>query len=178
MSAQVQADNKGQGGGGPQIEINGAFQAFKIEPKDDAEVKQQEQGMPKDCAYAMAAMLHNSHVEVAKRCNQCLSETMEILAAGPDGQSKLNIGQAIICWDCGNVGIPNNHDELLKAVTGSDAAKDTFAPDSMISKMPPFAKCDNCGKDRTTNWVIPRQPDGSVLPWIQRARITAPEPSK
>ena len=61
----------------------GAFQAFKIEPKNEEEVEHQKQGMPKDCAYAMAAMLHNNHVEVAKRCSLCLNETLEILAAGP-----------------------------------------------------------------------------------------------
>ena len=155
-----------------QMEINGAFQAFKIEPKNENEVEHQKQGMPKDCAYAMAAMLHNNHVEVAKRCSQCLSETLEILAAGPDGQSKLNIGQAILCWDCGKVGIPKNYDEILKAKTGDNGDRDSSAPPSaMFSKMPPFAKCDNCGKDQTTNWVVPMQPDGSVLPWIQRDRV-------
>ena len=113
-----------------QMEINGAFQAFKIEPKNEDEVEHQKQGMPKDCAYAMAAMLHNNHVEVAKRCSQCLSETLEILAAGPDGQSKLNIGQAILCWDCGKVGIPKNYDEILKAKTGDNGDRDSSAPPS------------------------------------------------
>ena len=84
------------------MEIPSAFRAFCIEPKDEEE--ESDQAMPRDCAHAMFVFAKSgiNAGENAKRCMQCINQTLDMLASGPDGQAKLNIGQACICWGCGH----------------------------------------------------------------------------
>ena len=86
------------------MEIPSAFRAFCIEPKDEEE--ESDQAMPRDCAHAMFVFAKSgiNAGENAKRCMQCINQTLDMLASGPDGQAKLNIGQACICWGCGACG--------------------------------------------------------------------------
>ena len=157
-------------GAEPQMEtIPKTFTAFTIAPKDEEEKK--DERMPRECAHAMFVFVKsgiNNH-DNARRCKQCISETLEMLQQGPDGATKLNIGQAVICWGCGHVGIPTNYDDILRTV-----GKSEDQPVQMFESMPPLAICEHCSGENMTNWVIPKQPDGSILPWIQRDRNLAP----
>ena len=158
------------------MEIPSAFRAFCIEPKDEEE--ERDQAMPRECAHAMFVFMKSgiNAGENAKRCMQCINQALEMLVAGPDGQAKLNIGQACICWGCGHVGIPKNYDDLLK-IAATTKTNTNGIPDTLFKRMPPMAICNNCGGPDMTNWVIPKQPDGSIIPWIQRV-MAPPEPAK
>ena len=170
----------GSAQGEAEMQVPSAFRAFTIEPKDEEE--QSDQAMPRDCAHAMFVFVKSgiNGGDNAKRCMQCITQALEMLAAGPDGQAKLNIGQACICWGCGHVGIPKNYDEMLKAAAVANT-NTNGVPDTIFKRMPSggMAICDNCSGPDMTNWIVPKQPDGSIIPWIQRIVIVAPpEPAK
>ena len=69
------------------------------------------------------------------------------------------------------MGIPKNYDDMLKSAAAAKT-NTNGVPDTLFKRMPPMAICDNCGGPDMTNWIIPKQPDGSVIPWIQR--VVAP----
>jgi hypothetical protein len=137
------------------IEIPGSYTAFHILPKDEAESG--DERMPKTVAHAMMVFLSTNinNGENGRTCNQCMSSCLKIFAAGPNGNQKISVGQAILCWNCGHVGIPANTDD--------------FPPTKTDGLMPPFAKCSACGETEQTNFVEIRQPDGTVIPFIEMA---------
>ena len=83
----------------------------------------------------------------AKRIKQCTDAFLELVRKGPDGTSSQSMGRAAVCWQCGYVGLPKNAD----AGGRSDAV----------------AQCGGCGCDDQTNYVKCKQPDGSVVPWME-----------
>ena len=78
---------------------------------------------------------------------------MALVAKGPDGTSSQSMGRAAVCWQCGYVGLPKNADLGGK---GSAVA----------------AKCGVCESDEQTNYVQCKQPDGSIVPWMENKVIS------
>lgn len=124
------------------LEIDRKYAAFKVEPKKD------EVGDPNfpphlHAAFELFCMTRN--FALAKRLKQCTDAFLEILSKGPDGTSSQSMGRAAVCWGCGYVGLPKN----------ADAGKNSVA------------ECSGCTSDEQTNYVQVKQPDGSVVPWME-----------
>ena len=73
----------------------------------------------------------------------CIERVLKTYAAGPDGKSKISIGEAIICFDCGFVGLPVDSE----------------------TKLTP--RCRSCSSKEQINFISFIQPDGSIIPWIE-----------
>ena len=98
------------GGGGvveEKYEIPEELANFKIFPKDEEE--ELDGNMPRDMVSAFSIFVRTNQINSAMRCKQCMVNMLDILKKGPDGSSKINIGQAVICWGCGFVGLPKNN---------------------------------------------------------------------
>lgn len=68
-----------------------------------------------------------------------------ILSLGPDGTKSQSLGTAAVCWGCGYVGLPKNPDAGENAI----------------------AQCSGCGSNEQTNYVKVKQPQGTVIPWME-----------
>ncbi len=134
------------------------FSAIQILPKDSDEEK--DGNMPKNAAQAMMVFLQTNinNGENASKCGTCLSNLLKIFEKGPDGNKKVSIGLGCLCWNCGHCGLPANTSE--------------FPADKVDGKMPPFAKCKGCGRNDETNFLQIKQPDGSILPFIEQQMMT------
>lgn len=154
-------EKSGEDTDGGKTQIPAAFTAFKIMPKDKEE--EADKNMPATCAHAMMVFLQTqiNGGSNALKCYDCISEVLKIFTAGPDGNKKVSIGQGILCWNCGQVGLPSN--------------ASAFPADKVDGKMPPMAQCSGCGRDDETNFVQICQPDGTIVPWIQQV-VIAEEP--
>ena len=139
------------------IEIPAAFTAFKILPKDA--VEESDGNMPKDAARAMMVFLSTgiNNGTNAQKCSNAISTALKIFQAGPDGNKKVSVGHAILCWNCGNCGLPKNTTDFPASKTDG--------------KMPPMAICSDCGGCDETNFLRIIQPDGSVVPWIEQCIV-------
>ena len=138
-----------------QVEIPAAFTAFHILPKDEGEFA--DGRMPKDLAHAMMVFLSTNinDGENGRKCYQCVNSCLKLFAQGPSGNQKVSVGQAILCWNCGTAGLPKNVED--------------FPPTKVDGKMPPYAICVGCSESEETNFIEIRQPDGTVVPFIESA---------
>lgn len=143
-----------------QIEIPAAFSAFHILPKD--EVERADTNMPASVAQAMMVFLSTNinNGENAQKCGHCVSAALKLFASGPNGNQKVSIGRACLCWNCGTCALPANLDD--------------FPADKTDGNMPPFARCAGCGESEETNFIEIKQPDGTVVPFIQFEMQTGP----
>jgi len=143
------------------IEIPAAFTAFQILPKDEAEAA--DANMPSTVAQAMMVFLNTNinNGENAEKCRHCVGAALKLFAAGPNGNQKVSIGQACLCWNCGTCALPANAEDFPASKTDG--------------LMPPLAKCAGCGESEETNFIVIKQPDGTVVPFIQTV-IAAEEP--
>ena len=82
-------------------------------------------------------------------------QVVDMLKRGPDGNLKVDIGQAILCWNCGMVAIPENLEEIGGYIAETREC------------MPPFAKCKNCHESDETNY-IKIMSGQNVVPFIER----------
>jgi hypothetical protein len=127
------------------IEIPSAYQSIKIVRKPE---EKDEENMPNNMFEAMI-VFHRANMESnIARCRDAIGKYLDVLAKGPDGKTKFNIGHGSVCWECGFVGIPSNVAEVI------DEELDKFLP-----------ICKACGENKS-NIVICVKPDGSTLPWI------------
>jgi hypothetical protein len=120
--------------------------------------------MPPSAAQAMMVFMNTNinNGENASKCAYCLNRTLKLFADGPNGNQKVSVGQGIICWNCGTCALPANMSE--------------FPASKNDGLMPPFAKCAGCGECEETNFLEIRQPDGTVVPFIEMV-LTTEEPS-
>ena len=135
------------------INIPQAFSVFRIEPKSS---ESHESNMPRSILEAVTLFHATGKSEAATKCTNCVNTALEVLAAGPDGKSEISIGYACICWDCGYVGLPENISNRDEIGEGADEH-----PDSLF-------ECRHCKTTDQTNLVRGVQPDGSVIPWIEK----------
>jgi hypothetical protein len=126
---------------GGSVNIPQSFSLFKIIPKptevDDANI-------PRSIFAAIALFHSTGNSTAAGRCHDCLTSTLNLLAAGPDGKTEIKIGSPCLCWECGFLGIPD-----IQIEEG-------------------VSECRNCKSSLQTNTVEGLQPDGSQIPWIEK----------
>lgn len=135
------------------MEIPGLFSCFKV-IKNQTDAPADFERMPKDLADAMSLFVMTGQTGCAEKCKACVESTLKILGEGPDGKRNVNVGTAAICWRCGFVGVPKNAN-----VIGSQT-------DDISSVNVPCV-CSSCGEHEDTNPVCGKQPDGSIIPWIE-----------
>jgi hypothetical protein len=123
------------------VSVPQTFALFKIIPKA-SEVN--DANMPRTAFDAVSLFYATGNSIAGERCNDCLTSTLNILAAGPDGKTEIKIGNPCICWECGFVGIPVKQIE-----------EEIF-------------ECSHCKSSAQTNLVQGVQPDGSSIPWIEK----------
>ena len=128
------------------------FKVLKNKNEEPADVEK----MPKDIGEAMVLFHMTGQEASATRCRECIDAVLKILGEGPDGKRNVNIGTAAICWRCGFVGIPKNVAEIGRQVADGD-----------VSTTEVHSVCGQCGEVEDTNTVCGKQPDGSVIPWIE-----------
>jgi hypothetical protein len=134
-------------------ELNPAYAAFVIKDRDSSEAG--DENRPKNIAQAIQLFHHGNMEDHAKKSKQCVDRLLKLLQDGPDGASKFTLGEAIICWACGHVGIPKNFDEYQTSVAAGS--------DKQI-----YGQCSGCNSAEQTNFVNGVQPDGSRIPWIEK----------
>ena len=138
--------------GATSIEISREFAALKVLPHageaDDA-------NFPPHLHAAVELFCHVGKPERARACAESVNAYLALLRAGPDGVATNGMGQAVVCWSCGHVGLPRNAADVVGEGVG------------------PRPECAGCGDGEQTNAVRATQPDGTVVPWIERK--SAPE---
>jgi len=153
--AEAAAPPLGSAGSLVTITVSPALSNFKIIPKDAEE--EADTNMPKDMKAALL-VLYNVDASKGERCKTVLDAYLQLLAAGPSGNNRISVGQAILCWNCGHVAIPANIDEMGEA-----------PPEAIRKAMPPYAQCASCNEREQSNWLCFTQPDGeTIVPWIQK----------
>ena len=132
---------------------------FRVVPKED---EKDDENFPRNLGEAVMLFLRTQNKGCADEVVKCIQQLLEILSKGPDGQSKVNAAsKACICWDCGKVALPNNTAEVetsTVAATGGSGSESYSV----------FPVCPKCKTDDRTNLVIGAQPDGTLLPFIEK----------
>lgn len=127
---------------------------FRVVPKQD---EKDDENFPRNLGEAVMLFLRTQNKECADEVVKCIQILLEVLAKGPDGQSKVNVAsKACVCWDCGKVALPENMSEIENA-TASNSESYAVLP-----------TCMRCKTNDRTNLVIGAQPDGTLLPFIER----------
>ncbi|CAM9486653.1 unnamed protein product [Ectocarpus fasciculatus] len=139
------------------MEIPAVFRSFKV-VRNQSDSPADCERMPKDVADAISLFLMTAQQGCAEKTRSCIETTLKILGEGPDGKRNVNVGTAAICWRCGYVGIPKNA-ELI----GSQTAD--------ISTVSALCVCTQCDEAEDTNPICGKQPDGSVIPWIEFSHV-------
>mmetsp|Transcript_432 Transcript_432/g.830 ORF Transcript_432/g.830 Transcript_432/m.830 type:complete len:214 (-) Transcript_432:106-747(-) len=131
------------------LEISPLFANLKVLPKPD---ERGDRNFPPHLHAACELFGMLGRVDCIKRCKKIVDEYIGRISEGPDPLQPVSIGDACVCWECGTVAIPSN---------ASDCTPNN--KDSV------FGVCAQCGCRDQTNWIICKQTDGKVLPWIQLA---------
>lgn len=142
------------------MEIPSVFRSFvvvKNRSDDPADPR-----MPRDMADAVSLFVMTGQMGCAEKSRFCVESTLAILGQGPDGKRNVNVGTAAVCWRCGFVGIPKNAD-VIGSQTGD------------TSTVAALCVCSGCGEHEDTNPICGKQPDGSIIPWIEFSHV---EPSE
>ncbi len=151
-----EASSESSGNLGLEIKIPAALLQFKVLPKDDEE--RNDENIPKNLAEAMMVFYRTNanNGENATRMQACLDAVLDMYKTGPSGNNRVDIGQAIVCWACGFVGLPEN----LDAIGGSIA--------EIRENMPPFAACRNCHMSDETNFIRVEHPQDKTqaMPFV------------
>jgi hypothetical protein len=154
------------------MEIPAAYRAFRV-VKNQSDPVADYSKMPADLAEATLLFYRTGQFPCAEKCrvsidryyyyfdiglNSCCNDyvdrVLEILRDGPTANRKIDLGTACVCWRCGFVGIPKNRDEI-----GTQTEE--------LSSTNTLATCRECGELEDTNLVICKQPDGTIIPWME-----------
>ncbi len=133
-----------------------AYRCFKV-VKNQSDPPADYARMPKDLCDAVALFTMTGQSACAEKCRSCVDSILEILQRGPEGNKNVNIGSACVCWRCGFVGIPKN-------------AADIGLQTTEVSTSASLCVCSACGEFEDTNPVCGKQPDGTVIPWIEHSQ--------
>ena len=136
---------------------------FRVVPKQD---EKDDENFPRNLGEAVMLFLRTQNKACADEVVQCIQTLLEILAKGPDGQSKVNIAsKACVCWDCVKVALPDNTSEVENATASNSESYDVLPA------------CIRCKTNDRTNLVIGAQPDGTMLPFIEKVDPTPSDES-
>lgn len=130
------------------VQVPSVYGQFKILTNPGEESSSER--MPKNVAQAVLLFHQTQGLSQAVKLHECMEKVLNILAKGPDGKTKFNIGKGCICWSCGFIGIPTNSEEI-------EASPTQFIP----------PQCQICKMSDDTNFVQGEQPDGTLLPFIE-----------
>jgi hypothetical protein len=123
------------------LSIPQVFTLFRIVAKS-SEVG--DANMPRNMFQAVALFHATGKTEAGRKCHDCLVGVLTLLETGPDGKSEVAIGNPWLCWECGFLGIPTTLNESGEG------------------------ECRLCSSSSQTNLVEGIQPDGSMIPWIEK----------
>lgn len=137
------------------VSIPAVYSNFQVAPRED---EKEDANFPKTIAEAMILFHRVGKPDMAESLQQGMEQMLLVLSQGPDGKSEIEIGSGCICFECGHVGLPKNNSEACNS-KGNDA---TPSPDF------PFV-CKKCLSSNSINLIMGRQPDGSILPWIEKS---------
>mmetsp|Transcript_8375 Transcript_8375/g.15768 ORF Transcript_8375/g.15768 Transcript_8375/m.15768 type:complete len:146 (+) Transcript_8375:171-608(+) len=136
------------------LSIPAVYNSFQIKPKED---EKNDANFPKTVSEAMVLFHRVGKPEFAEELRNNMEAMLQVLQQGPDGKSQVAFGNGCICFECGHVGLPKNNDEASVAKGDSVSPPVDFA----------FA-CKKCITSSSVNLVLGMQPDGTVLPWIEK----------
>jgi hypothetical protein len=139
------------------MEIPGAYRSFKV-IRNHSDAPADYDKMPKNIGDAVTLFHMTGQEDCAVKCRGCLDSCLKILGEGPDGKRNVNVGTAAVCWRCGFVGIPKNAE-----IIGNQ--------DGDISTVSVNCICGQCGEHEDTNAICGKQPDGSIIPWIEFSHV-------
>ena len=136
------------------ISVPAVFNSFHISPKED---EKDDANFPKTVGAVLVLFHRVGKPEWAELLQQNMNAMLEVLQQGPDGKSEVSFGNACICFECGHIGLPKNNDEVCAAKGDNPAPSPDFQ----------FV-CKKCSTSTSVNLVLGMQPDGSMIPWIEK----------
>mmetsp|Transcript_7803 Transcript_7803/g.11900 ORF Transcript_7803/g.11900 Transcript_7803/m.11900 type:complete len:256 (+) Transcript_7803:71-838(+) len=177
------------------LKVDTRFAMIRVEPKVG---EGSDANFPRNLHNAAELFLRVNMVEAADRLQQCTSSMLDIYATNPDGSTGVSIGRACVCWNCGHVGLPQQHyekedtpeeQEPTDTATGKSTNKTPNKKSSKSKKAKKkkdeYGVCRKCKEDDQTNWVrVVRQLEvnsGSTpsdLPWIEKTPLTPEQQAK
>eukprot|EP00232_Nephroselmis_pyriformis_P018644 CAMPEP_0182881028 /NCGR_PEP_ID=MMETSP0034_2-20130328/16928_1 /TAXON_ID=156128 /ORGANISM="Nephroselmis pyriformis, Strain CCMP717" /LENGTH=161 /DNA_ID=CAMNT_0025014041 /DNA_START=11 /DNA_END=492 /DNA_ORIENTATION=- len=127
------------------LEVSKQFASFHILAKAD---EREDKNFPPHLHAAFQLFCMTGNLGQAAQVKKDVDALLLILSSPPDGKPT-SMGTACVCWGCGRVGLPRNADAVGESLAVA-------------------GQCAGCGEDDQTNFVQLKQPDGTVVPWIER----------
>jgi hypothetical protein len=125
-------------GANVQLEIDRQYSNFKLIRKED---ELDDENFPKSLHNVAELFVRLQMIDHVSQMHKCVETFKKILENGPDGKQTNGLGQAILCFNCGFVGLPKGGDIGME--------------------------CSSCREEEQTNKIIVKQPDGTIVPWIE-----------
>jgi hypothetical protein len=141
---------------GTPLQVDPRFASLVLERKP-SEVG--DENFPPHLHAACELFVMTGNLGQAVRCKKAVDTFLYLMASDTDGSTAYDIGRACCCWQCGHVGIPANIEECAFGLKVNGI-------------------CSQCASDEQTNFVIVKQPDGSVIPWVRFKHAASPEAIK
>mmetsp|Transcript_28757 Transcript_28757/g.40426 ORF Transcript_28757/g.40426 Transcript_28757/m.40426 type:complete len:250 (-) Transcript_28757:77-826(-) len=176
------------------LKVDTRFAMIRVEPKVG---EGSDANFPRNLHNAAELFLRVNMVEAAETLRQCTSSMLDIYATNPDGSTGVSIGRACVCWNCGHVGLPQQHyekDDNPEAQEQTDTAtckstnkkqtKKSSKSKQSKKKKDEYGVCRKCKEGDQTNWVrVVRQMDGnsstpSDIPWVEKTPLTPEQQAK